>query len=263
MRFFTRIYGSNAAVPGKGLVLLNLNIDVISKHSRFLILLLPAIDMMKKSPFAIQKALIEIDGEPKSVKRLRSSDLLIETNSALQTKSFLLAKSFLDSPLKINPHKSLNTSRGVISEPDLLSTSEVEILDGFSDQGVIQIAVWSRNVLIVPSPIHPNQNYVRNGKLKSKYIIKINKNITYLEARKLIVPQSSQPYTQAAKSSNKNMSTQTDENVTKVKCPPLKLLQPLSSIPKSDISITTPVISTSSTQAELLPSTSSTEAIVS
>ncbi|GFU72585.1 uncharacterized protein TNCV_3746231 [Trichonephila clavipes] len=77
-------------------------------------------------------------GEPKSVKRLRSGDLLIETNSALQTKSFLLAKSFLDCPVSIVPHKSLNSCRGVIFEPDLLTTTDAEILDGFSDQGVIQ-----------------------------------------------------------------------------------------------------------------------------
>ncbi|GFU45941.1 RNA-directed DNA polymerase from mobile element jockey [Trichonephila clavipes] len=125
---------------GKGFVLPNLNIDVISKHSRFLILSLPDNDMMKKSQFAIHKALIQVGGEPKSVKRLRSGDLIIEASSALQTKFFfLLAKSFLDSPLTLSPHKSLNTSRGVVSEPDLLSTPETEILDGFSDQGVIQL----------------------------------------------------------------------------------------------------------------------------
>ncbi|GFV77812.1 uncharacterized protein TNCV_4674061 [Trichonephila clavipes] len=95
--------------------------------------------MGKKSPFLIQKALVGIGGEPKSVKRLRSGDLLIETNSALQTKSFLLAKSFLDCPVFVIPHKSLNSCRGAISEPDLLTTTDAEILDGFSDQGVIQV----------------------------------------------------------------------------------------------------------------------------
>ncbi|GFX79490.1 transposable element Tcb2 transposase [Trichonephila clavipes] len=40
--------------------------------------------MYQKSPFAIQKALIAVGGEPKSVKSLRSGDL-IETISALQT----------------------------------------------------------------------------------------------------------------------------------------------------------------------------------
>ncbi|GFV61716.1 putative RNA-directed DNA polymerase from transposon BS [Trichonephila clavipes] len=80
--------------------------------------------MCTKSPFTINKALIGIGGEPKSTKRLRSGDLLIETVTALQTKSFLLAKTFLNSPILISPHKSLNSSRGVISEPDLLTTPE-------------------------------------------------------------------------------------------------------------------------------------------
>ncbi|GFU70955.1 hypothetical protein TNCV_3349781 [Trichonephila clavipes] len=48
---------------------------------------LPNNEMSKKSPFAAHKPLIRIGGEPKSVKRLRSGDLLIETVSAVQTKS--------------------------------------------------------------------------------------------------------------------------------------------------------------------------------
>ncbi|GFX31594.1 uncharacterized protein TNCV_688421 [Trichonephila clavipes] len=109
--------------------------------------------MSKKSPFAIHKALIGIGGKPKSVKRLQSNDLLIETSSALQTKSFLLAKSFLDSPITISPHKTLNSCRGVISESDLLTTPDAEILDGFSDQGVIQVRriTIKKDNLVIPT----------------------------------------------------------------------------------------------------------------
>ncbi|GFV32537.1 hypothetical protein TNCV_3953411 [Trichonephila clavipes] len=49
-----------------------------------------------------------------------------------------MAKTFLDSTLTVTPHKSLNSSRGVISEPDLLCASEIEILEGHSDQSVTQ-----------------------------------------------------------------------------------------------------------------------------
>ncbi|GFV95804.1 transposable element Tcb2 transposase [Trichonephila clavipes] len=92
--------------------------------------------MSRKSPFAIQKAIQGISGEPKSVKKLRSGDLLVETSSALQTKSFLLTKTFLDSPLTVNPHiyRSLNSCCGVISETDVLCASETVILEGLSDQ---------------------------------------------------------------------------------------------------------------------------------
>ncbi|GFW95250.1 uncharacterized protein TNCV_314522 [Trichonephila clavipes] len=170
--------------PDKEPVLPRSNVNEIAANSRFLILSLTNNDMSKKSPFAIHKALIGIGGEPKSVKRLRSGDLLIETNSALQTKSFLLAKSFLDSPITISPHKTLNSCRGVISESDLLTTPDAEILDGFSDQGVIQLP---------------------------------------------------QTYAQATKPSPISVTTQTDENITTIKCPPLKLLAPLSSKQRTHI----------------------------
>ncbi|GFT97310.1 uncharacterized protein TNCV_20131 [Trichonephila clavipes] len=195
--------------------------------------------MPNKSSFAVHKALLEIGGEPKTVKRLRSGDLLIETNSAIQTKSFLLTKTFLNSPLIVTPHKSLNSCRGVISEPDLLTTSESEILEGFSDQGVIQLDI---------------------------FIAKFGRTFRTLcavssarEARKLIVPQTSHTYAQAAKPSNESSSTQTDENITKIKCPPLELLQPLSSKTRTNLSLSTPDVSTSSstTQSQHMPSTSS------
>ncbi|GFV30712.1 uncharacterized protein TNCV_951331 [Trichonephila clavipes] len=74
---------------GKGLVLPNPNVDNIVAYTRFLLLSLPDNGMLTKSTFAINKALIGIGGEPKSVKRLRSGDLLIETSSTLQSRSYL------------------------------------------------------------------------------------------------------------------------------------------------------------------------------
>ncbi|GFS89888.1 uncharacterized protein TNCV_4839741 [Trichonephila clavipes] len=85
--------------PGKGLVLPAFNADSIASHFRFLILSLPNNEMSQESPFAIQKALKGID-----------------------------------STLTVTPHKSLNSCRGVISEPDLLCASEAEVLEGLSDR---------------------------------------------------------------------------------------------------------------------------------
>ncbi|GFW49997.1 uncharacterized protein TNCV_2315791 [Trichonephila clavipes] len=116
-----------------------MSIEQISLNTRFLLIALPNNEMVSKSHFVIQKALIGIGGETKSVKRLRSGDMLIETTSALQTKNFLFAKYFLNSPVTVSPHKSLNSCRGVISEPYLLGTSDPENLEGFSDQDVTQI----------------------------------------------------------------------------------------------------------------------------
>ncbi|GFV51577.1 uncharacterized protein TNCV_1734431, partial [Trichonephila clavipes] len=153
------------------------------------------------------------------------------------------------------PHRSLNFSRGVISEPDLLTTPDAEILDGFSDQGVIQ----NRNALIASYPIRQTQNCAQNGKLKKEIqVIKTNRNIPYVEARKLITPQLSQSYAQVTKLSTTTTTTQTDENITKIVCPPLKLLQPLVSVPKPTISSSVAAVTkpSSSTQTQLLPSSS-------
>ncbi|GFV63394.1 hypothetical protein TNCV_138931 [Trichonephila clavipes] len=81
-------YESEYAAPVKGFVLPTLIVDQILQHTRIFLLVLPNNEMSNKSPFAVHKALIGIGGEPKSVKRLLSGDLLIEANSAIQTKSF-------------------------------------------------------------------------------------------------------------------------------------------------------------------------------
>ncbi|GFT51584.1 uncharacterized protein TNCV_4626031 [Trichonephila clavipes] len=84
--------------------------------------------MSKISPFAIHKTLIGIGGEPKSVKRLHSGDLLIETISDMQTKSFVLAKSFLNSPVtkirskKLKPIKTSYFEARKLIVPQLTQT---------------------------------------------------------------------------------------------------------------------------------------------
>ncbi|GFT94203.1 RNA-directed DNA polymerase from mobile element jockey [Trichonephila clavipes] len=267
---------------GKGLVLPKLNFDKIAINTRFLLISLNKNALSSTSPFAIHKALIGIGGEPKSVKKLRSGDLLIETSSAVQTKSFLLAKSFLGSPANITPHKSLNSSRGVISEPDLLTTSDAEILEGFSSQGVIQVrhsqtacrgqltcsrcasvGHSSADCSLAQKCVNCSQPHSSDSKQCPKWkaekeiqAIKTNRNISYLEARKLIAPQLSQTYAQVAKPSTFTSTTQTDENITHIKCPPLQLLQPLLSVPQPDKSNSVSALS-SATQADLLSSTSS------
>ncbi|GFX26471.1 hypothetical protein TNCV_950691 [Trichonephila clavipes] len=92
----------------------------------------------------------------------------------------------------------------------MLNIPESEILEGFSDQGVIQLS----------------QTY----------------------AHRLLNLQ--------------NYPLLSDENITKIKCPPLNLPEPLW---KPNVSPNTPAVTTSSfsTQAQLLPSTSSIAAIVS
>ncbi|GFU05735.1 uncharacterized protein TNCV_1005181 [Trichonephila clavipes] len=89
--------------------------------------------------------------------------------------------------------------------------------------------------------------------------IKTNKNISYFEARKLIVPQLTQTYAQAIKPSTISTTTQIDPFITNIICSPLQCLKPVSSanpMPSTSSSVSTVSTSSSSTQAHLLPSPS-------
>ncbi|GBM13225.1 hypothetical protein AVEN_259134-1 [Araneus ventricosus] len=85
------------------------DIDKISETARFLIISLPNEQLSKTSLFATEKALQGI------------------------------AKTFLNNPVKITLNRTLNSSRGVISEPQLLHSPESEILEGLSSEGVIGV----------------------------------------------------------------------------------------------------------------------------
>ncbi|GBM14405.1 hypothetical protein AVEN_246573-1 [Araneus ventricosus] len=106
--------------------------------------------LSKKSPFAIQKGLDGISKNLKSVKKLAFGDLLLETDSALQSKAFLVAKTFLDLPMTTTPHKTLNFCRGVVSDNEILFSSDEEILEGLSSQGVVMIKAGYINIRVRP-----------------------------------------------------------------------------------------------------------------
>ncbi|GFV29913.1 uncharacterized protein TNCV_657421 [Trichonephila clavipes] len=257
--------------------------------------------------------------------------------SFTQTKTFLLAKSFLNNPVIVSPHKSLNSCRGVISEPVFLGTPDSEIIEGSSHQGVTQVrritikkdstVVPTKHLILtfnspklpsnikagylncklrpyIPNPlrcfkcqrfghsqnscpgqltcsrcasvghsstdctlepkcINCSQLHTADSKLCPKWKtekqiqeIKTNKNISYFEARKLIVPQLTQTYAQVTKPSTISTSTQTDPNTTNIICPPLKCRKPVSSkhpMPRTSSSVSTVSTSFSSTQENLLP----------
>ncbi|GBN69331.1 hypothetical protein AVEN_36036-1 [Araneus ventricosus] len=92
-----------------------------------------------------------LTGSPKSVKRLRSGDLLMKTTSTVQAQSFLLAKKFLDYQISVTLHKSLNSCRGVVSDKELMRASESEIIEALSKQCVIaarRISIRTGNEII-------------------------------------------------------------------------------------------------------------------
>jgi hypothetical protein len=88
------------------------------------------------SPFYIDKSLKAMAGEPKSVaKLLRTGELLVEVATKIHSEGLQKCRKLCELQVEVTPHKSLNTSRGVISSRDLLECSEKEIVEGI--EGVI------------------------------------------------------------------------------------------------------------------------------
>ncbi|XP_042910733.1 uncharacterized protein [Parasteatoda tepidariorum] len=91
------------------------------------------------SPFLIHKALLSILGEVASVKKLRSGDLLVEVSSAKQATILSTCTTMCSFNITVTPHRSLNTSRGVISETEFINDTEDMILDNLQSQNVTSV----------------------------------------------------------------------------------------------------------------------------
>ena len=67
--------------------------------------------LKKLSPFAIQKGLVGLAGEPKSVKTIKDGSLLVECCTDSHSKCLLKATLLCNIHIKVTPHLSLNTER--------------------------------------------------------------------------------------------------------------------------------------------------------
>ena len=113
------------------------------------------------SPFVIEKCIVSLAGQPKSIKKLKSGDLLLEVEKKKHIENLLRTKKLFDLDVNISLHKTLNCSKGVIRCEDLGPCTDVEILDHLRSQGVQDI----RNIQVR-----------RNGVLKrtSTYVLTFN-----------------------------------------------------------------------------------------
>ena len=96
-------------------------------------------DISLLSPFLIHKIIMSMAGEPKSIKNLRSGDLLIQCAKEPHEKSLLKMKTFCGLKCSVTPHKSLNTSKGIVRCPALIRQSSEHILEFMEEQGVTDV----------------------------------------------------------------------------------------------------------------------------
>ena len=98
-------------------------------------------------------------GKVKTVKRLRSGDLLIEVSTFQQEQNLLKTKQILDQTVKAEPHRSLNLSKAMIRCLSLDSMSDDEIKNELTDQGVTHVRRLGKSpayVLTFNRPYRPS-----------------------------------------------------------------------------------------------------------
>jgi len=91
------------------------------------------------SPFATDKALKCAAETVKSVKCLRSGDLLVEVGSVSQSLSLNKINNLAGCPVTVSPHHTLNTCKGVIRCCALIDCPKGKIHEELKSQGVTDI----------------------------------------------------------------------------------------------------------------------------
>ncbi|XP_048240225.1 uncharacterized protein LOC125373269 [Haliotis rufescens] len=100
---------------------------------------------LKLNPFAVEKAVQGIAGDVEDAKRLRSGCLLIKCRRHKQAICLLSIKSLANVPVVVSPHRSLNSSKGIVRDRGrfLADMTEDEILEELHNQNVISVKRFS------------------------------------------------------------------------------------------------------------------------
>ncbi len=83
---------------------------------------------------------------PRTLKRLRYGDLLIEVEKRAHSINLQKAESFLDTPVKVTPHRTLNSCKGVVRNPEFALMTDQELLDCLAPQCVSDARRFTRKV---------------------------------------------------------------------------------------------------------------------
>ena len=91
--------------------------------------------LSNQSPFLVQK-LLDNFGKLEEVKKLRSGDFLIKVDNVKMSRKLELLKNLGEFKVEVEPHKTLNYVKGVISHPDLAKSDREEVIKHLKPVGV-------------------------------------------------------------------------------------------------------------------------------
>ncbi|GBN99203.1 hypothetical protein AVEN_56488-1 [Araneus ventricosus] len=162
------------------------------------------------SPILIHKTIVAFVGETKSIKKLNNGSLLIEVTNSKQAENIKKLGKIGNIEVTVTPHRTLNYSKGVISESEFQRDLEEDLLDCLKDQKPAAANKTARCSL----PDHDSNNcssttpkcYNCTGEHPAYFkscprykhekeiqTVKITKNISFPEARKIVNDRNPQP----------------------------------------------------------------------
>src|SRR5277367_4353784 len=118
----------------------NLYEENVLRNPNVFLLIKPEGKLTSVNPFLIDKSLRAIaGGSLKLVKKLRTGELLVETENSKQAERLLKSKKLANVPVNTTIHRALNTCKGVITVDELLDVPDADILEGLRDQFVSHV----------------------------------------------------------------------------------------------------------------------------
>lgn len=104
-------------------------------------------DMKKVSPFLIDRSLNKHIGCAKNISRLRDGNILVETYNQAQTNKLLAMTHINDKyQIKVEPHKTLNITKGLVNCYDFNYLTDEEIIEELESVNVIAIRRMKKKV---------------------------------------------------------------------------------------------------------------------
>ena len=108
---------------------LNGILSISETFSPYLVITPNAGKLNTLSVFAISKALKECGvSSPKSVSRMSSGSILVKVSNPFEAGNLKKIKEFGGTPVSVEPHRSLNRSKGVIKDRELIGCTEEEMV---------------------------------------------------------------------------------------------------------------------------------------
>ena len=135
----------------------------------------------KLSSFAIQKGIEGLAGEPKSIKRLRSGDLLIEVDRGSHSTNLQKATEHAGKPIKVSPHRTPElrntTNEEIIAQLGHAGAKEARILTKKVDGRIVKL-----NTAIITFRFPTPPETMKMGFER----VKVQQKISFPEARKIV-----------------------------------------------------------------------------